>query len=82
MSIKTSSRYARGGIGKGVTFGLLDSGATPEHPDLAGNYVGSVAEKGEMTERQANWCQCSRWESGRREKASHHLHPRVMGRHS
>ena len=28
-----------------------------------------------MTERQANWCQCSRWESGRREKASHHLHP-------
>ena len=37
--------------------------------------VGSVAEKGEMTERQANWCQCSRWKSGRREKASHHLHP-------
>ena len=41
---------------------------------------GSVAEKCEMTVRQANWCQCSRWESGRREKASHHLHP-VMGRH-
>ena len=28
-----------------------------------------------MTVRQANWCQCSRCESGRREKASHHLHP-------
>ena len=31
--------YARGGTGKGVTVGLLDSGATPEHPDLAGKYV-------------------------------------------
>ena len=38
-------------------------------------WKGSVAEKGEMTVRQANWCQCSRWESGRRKKASHHLHP-------
>ena len=28
-----------------------------------------------MTERQANWCQCSRWKSGRRGKSSHHLHP-------
>ena len=36
---------------------------------------GSIAEKGEMTERQVNWWQCSRGESGRREKASHHLHP-------
>ena len=38
-------------------------------------HLGSVAEKGGMTVRQANWCQCSRWESGRRKKASHHLHP-------
>ena len=29
-------------------------------------HLGSVAEKGEMTVRQANWCQCSRWKSGRR----------------
>ena len=42
---------------------------------LCGCYKGSVAEKGGMTVRQANWCQCSRWESGRRKKASHHLHP-------
>ena len=25
--------------------------------------------------RQANWCQCSRWKSGRKEKVSHHFHP-------
>ena len=37
--IKASSMYARGGTGKGVTVGLLDSGATPDHPDLAGKYV-------------------------------------------
>ena len=43
---------------------------------LAGlELLGSVAEKCEMTVRQANWCQCSRWKSGRRKKASHHLHP-------
>ena len=37
--IKASSMYARGGTGKGVTVGLLDSGATPDHPGLAGKYV-------------------------------------------
>ena len=37
--IKASSMYARGGTGKGVTVGLLDSGATPGHPDLTGKYV-------------------------------------------
>ena len=37
--------------------------------------MGSVAEKCGMTVRQANWCQCSRWKSGRRKKVSHHLHP-------
>ena len=37
--IKASSMYARGGTGKGVTVGLLDSGATPDHPELAGKYV-------------------------------------------
>ena len=37
--IKASSMYARGGTGKGVTVGLLDTGATPDHPDLAGKYV-------------------------------------------
>ena len=37
--IKASSMYARGGTGKGVTVGLLDGGATPGHPDLAGKYV-------------------------------------------
>ncbi|MCY4613025.1 MAG: S8 family serine peptidase [Nitrospira sp.] len=37
--IKASSMYARGGTGKGVTVGLLDTGATPGHPDLAGTYV-------------------------------------------
>ena len=46
------------------------------HQGLVGvSFMGSVAEKGGMTVRQANWCQCSRWESGRRKKASHHLHP-------
>ena len=37
--IKASSMYARGGTGKGVTVGLLDTGATPDHPELAGKYV-------------------------------------------
>ena len=37
--LKASSMYARGGTGKGVTVGLLDSGATPDHPGLAGKYV-------------------------------------------
>ena len=37
--IKASSMYARGGTGKGVTVGLLDTGATPGHPDLVGKYV-------------------------------------------
>ena len=37
--IKASAMYARGGTGKGVTVGLLDTGATPDHPDLAGKYV-------------------------------------------
>jgi len=37
--LKASSMYARGGTGKGVTVGLLDSGATPSHPGLAGKYV-------------------------------------------
>ena len=37
--IKASSMYARGGTGKGVTVGLLDTGATPGHPDLTGKYV-------------------------------------------
>ena len=37
--VKASSMYARGGTGKGVTVGLLDSGATPDHPDLGGKYV-------------------------------------------
>ena len=37
--VKASSMYARGGTGKGVTVGLLDTGATPGHPDLAGKYV-------------------------------------------
>ena len=36
--IKASSMYARGGTGKGITVGLLDSGATPGHPGLAGKY--------------------------------------------
>ena len=37
--IKASSMYARGGTGRGVTVGLLDTGATPGHPELAGKYV-------------------------------------------
>ena len=37
--IKASSMYARGGTGKGITVGLLDSGATPDHPELTGKYV-------------------------------------------
>ena len=37
--IRASSMYARGGTGKEVTVGLLDSGATPDHPDLAGKYA-------------------------------------------
>jgi len=37
--VKASSMYARGGTGKGVTVGLLDTGATPGHPDLAGKYA-------------------------------------------
>ena len=37
--IKASSMYARGGTGKGVTVGLLDGGATPGHPELAGKYA-------------------------------------------
>lgn len=37
--VKASSMYARGGTGKGVTVGLLDTGATPDHPELAGKYV-------------------------------------------
>lgn len=37
--IKASSMYARGGTGKGVTVGVLDTGATPEHPELAGKYL-------------------------------------------
>ena len=36
--IHASSMYARGGTGKGVVVGLLDSGATPDHPDLSGKY--------------------------------------------
>ena len=37
--IKASSMYARGGTGEGVTVGLLDTGATPDHPELAGKYT-------------------------------------------
>ena len=37
--IKASSMYARGGTGKGVTVGMLDSGATPKHPELTRKYV-------------------------------------------
>ena len=36
--------------------------------------IGGACGKGGMTERQANWCQFSRWKSSRREKASHPLH--------
>ena len=37
--INASSIYARGGTGKGVTVGVFDSGASPDHPGLAGKYV-------------------------------------------
>ena len=37
--IKASAMYARGGTGKGITIGLLDSGATTDHPELTGKYV-------------------------------------------
>ena len=36
--IKASSMYPKGGTGKGVTVGLIDSGATPDHPDLKPKY--------------------------------------------
>ena len=36
--INASSAYARGGTGKGVTVGVFDSGANPNHPDLARKY--------------------------------------------
>ena len=32
--IKASTMYARGGTGKGVTVGVFDTGASPDHPDL------------------------------------------------
>ena len=35
--IKASSVYARGGTGRGVTVGVVDTGASPDHPDL--NYA-------------------------------------------
>ena len=37
--INASSIYARGGTGEGVTVAVFDSGASPDHPDLAGKYV-------------------------------------------
>ena len=37
--ISAAAIYARGGTGKGVTVGVFDSGASPEHPELAGKYV-------------------------------------------
>ena len=36
--IKASAMYARGGTGRGITVGMLDGGATPDHPDLEGKY--------------------------------------------
>ena len=38
--INASSLYARGGTGEGVVVGVLDSGASPDHPDLRGQYTG------------------------------------------
>ena len=40
----------------------------------------SGRSKRRLNVRRANWCQCSRWKSGRREKASHHLHPESVPR--
>ena len=37
--IEASSMYARGGTGRGVVVGVLDSGASPDHPDLRGQYA-------------------------------------------
>ena len=37
--INASSIYARGGIGKGITVAVFDSGASSNHPALAGKYV-------------------------------------------
>ena len=37
--INASAIYARGGAGKGVTVGMFDSGASPDHPELTDKYV-------------------------------------------
>ena len=37
--VGASSLYARGGTGRGVVVGVLDSGASPNHPDLRGRYA-------------------------------------------
>ena len=38
--INASSMYARGGTGEGETVAVVDSGASPDHPDLADAYTG------------------------------------------
>ena len=58
----------------GASVAEIQQGGGGNRP-LCARRMGSVAEECEMTVRQANWCQCSRWKSGRREKASQHLHP-------
>lgn len=40
--INASAMYARGGTGEGETVAVVDSGASPDHPDLAGAYTGVV----------------------------------------
>ena len=72
--IQASTMYARGGTGKGVTVGVVDTGASPDHPDL--NYASTLHDpsdpNGDGIDRNGHGTHVAGIIAGRKDDAGMH----------